>query len=60
MADRYVLEPFAENRKAALDLSDQDAALLSLAISAKRLADTLESVVDPSYDLPAIRTRENR
>lgn len=35
-------------------------ATVSLAISAKRIADALESVVDPSYDQAAIRTRESR
>lgn len=61
------LEPFAEARRATLSLTDESAAALSQAISAKRtatalerIADALESVVDPTYDAPAVRTRESR
>lgn len=51
------LEPFAEARRANLLLSDKEAAALSQAISLKRIADALETVLDWRFDQPAIRTR---
>lgn len=49
------LEPQAPNY-----VNVETTAAVSSAISLKRIADLLESIVDPSFDAPAVRTRESR
>lgn len=39
--------------------SQSESAVISIAISLKRIADRLESVTDYAFDAPAIRTRKD-
>ena len=54
------IEPEAQELARHLDILPGEHAIeLSKAISLKRLADALESVISINYDAPAVRTRQD-